>query len=458
MIKTILSSVGLALAVLAPVAAAAEAAPALLMPTPAVAAASLQQGGVRVWVEGHRDFYSENDRMRVMVRPDHDGYLAVFHIDTNGDLDVLYPRSSNDDGYVRGGRALRVSSRGGWDYLRVRGGPGMGYVFAVTLDEPLELWRIRDLYAPRLARWDNSRSVYGDPFYAMDEVVRAIVPEGAQGYESVDYYTYHVGRRYSHPRYACYDGYGDWYGSRSSYYDSCGRVRSLLGYNQYYYDTRYWRGNRRVYYDRYYGGARRVPRPMHGYKERTDSYAPPVASGRQPRPRTSQPGGQASTPPASGRDSRPVATGGREAQRGDQGSARRPEPRVAAPRRGDDDAPGGAAPAQREPQQERPRQQGRPVAPERDRPTFQRRPSTDGRAEPRREAPRREEPRRERTEPSRERAPERQSEPRREPPARVERSEPPARAERPEPRSGGSEGSSSRSSEGSPRVRPSVEP
>lgn len=455
MIKTILSSVGLALAVLAPVAAAAEAAPALLMPTPAVAAL-LQQGGVRVWMDGNRDFYRENDRMRAFVRPDYDGYLAVFHIDTNGDLDVLYPRSYNDDGYVRGGRTVQVGSRGGWDHLRVRGGPGMGYVFAVTLDEPLELWRMRDLYAPRLARWDGSRSVWGDPFYAMDEVVRAIVPEGAQGYESVDYYTYHVGRRYSHPRYACYDGYGDWYGSRSSSYDSCGRVRSLLGYNQYYYDTRYWRGNRRVYYDRHYGGSRRVPRPMHGYKERTDSYAPPVRAGHQPRPRTSQPGGQASAPPASGRDSRPVATGGREVQRTDQGSPRRPEPRVAAPRRGDDDVPGGAAPAQQEPRQETPRQQGRPVAPQRDRPTFQRRPPSEEprQAEPRREQPRREEPRRERTEPSRERAPERQAEPRREPPARVERSEPAERS-RPEPRSGGSEGSSSRSSEGSPRVRPS---
>ncbi|HEX8395789.1 MAG TPA: DUF4384 domain-containing protein, partial [Longimicrobium sp.] len=280
--KTRLLAASLTLAALGAVPAVAEPAP--LMPATLSAASSaalaLQYDGVRVWVNGG-DVFRSGDRMRVNVRTDRDGYLAVFHIDTNGDLDVLYPRSYNDDGWVDGGRTLSLGSRGGWDYLRVRGGVGVGYVFAVMLDEPLELWRVRDMYRPRYAGWDASRSIYGDPFYAMDEIVRAVVPDDAYGYESTDYYTYNIGRRYRYPRYACYDGYGDWY-TRVSYYDydsyGCDRVRIFLGHNPYYYDTRYFRGSRRIYYGEYYR-TRRERAPLHGYKERTSANTPMARSG-----------------------------------------------------------------------------------------------------------------------------------------------------------------------------------
>ncbi|HEU0300543.1 MAG TPA: DUF4384 domain-containing protein, partial [Longimicrobium sp.] len=278
---------GLALAALAAVPAAAAPAPAVLLDAEALAlsaATASQRGGVQVWVDGHRDVFGYGDRLRVRARTDRDSYLAVFHIDTNGDVDILYPYNEHDDGWVERGRTLNVGSRGGWDYLRVRGGYGMGYVFAVALDEPLELWRVRDLYRPRLAGWDGDRTIFGDPFYAIDEIVRAIVPESAYGYESVDYYTYHIGRRYTHPRYACYDGYGDWYHDyRYNYYGTCDRIRIILVNRPYYYDTYRWRGSRRVYYDRYYYRTARN-RPLHGYKERTDSYAPPARSTTARRP------------------------------------------------------------------------------------------------------------------------------------------------------------------------------
>src|SRR5687768_10868092 len=176
-----------ALAVATP--AAASTAPALMLDAEApvlAAAKAAQSGGVRVWVDNHRDYFRSSDRLRVRVRTEEDGYLAVFHIDTNGDVDILYPRSEADDGWVNRGRTLTLGSRGGrYDHLNVRGGHGVGYVLAVTLHEPLELWRVRDLYRPRLASWDGDRSIYGDPFYAMDEIVRAIVPEPSYGYESV---------------------------------------------------------------------------------------------------------------------------------------------------------------------------------------------------------------------------------------------------------------------------------
>src|SRR5687768_13670959 len=99
---------GLALAALAAAPAAASPAPALMLDAEAsvlAAAKAAQSGGVRVWVDNHRDFFRYSDRLRVRVRSEHDGYLAVFHIDTNGDVDILYPRNEADDGWVKIGRA-----------------------------------------------------------------------------------------------------------------------------------------------------------------------------------------------------------------------------------------------------------------------------------------------------------------------------------------------------------------
>lgn len=482
---------GLALAALAAATpAAAETAPALMLDAEAsvlaAARAGAQPGGVRVWVDNHRDFFRSSDRLRVRVRSEYDAYLAVFHIDTNGDVDILFPRSEHDDGWVERGRTLTLGSRGRYDYLNVRGGHGVGYVMAVALEEPLELWRVRDLYRPRFAGWDDGRSIYGDPFYAMDEIVRAVVPETSYGYESVDYYTYHMGRRYDYPRYACYDGYGDWYNDYSySYYgrSRCDRVRVILINRPWYYDTYRWRGSRRVYYDRYYYRTARN-RPLHGYKERTESQAPPArTSTAQRRPSSSRDGstpavregGVRSTRPESTRPAREGTVSARRPEvdgaRSGPASARRPEtsgraapstrpergtyePRVRDRGEGRDGSeprasgrPDGSTSQPRQPEQSaQPPQQDRPVEPARERPTFQRRPQGERSAEPRRESP----PARS-AEPRRESPPARSAEPRREsPPARSaepRRESPPARSS--EPRSSGS----SRSGGGS-RTRP----
>lgn len=477
---------GLAVALAAsPAAAATDPAPALMLDAEAsvlTAAKAAQRSGVRVWVDNHRDYFRTSDRLRVRVRSDYDGYLAVFHIDTNGDVDILWPRNEHDDGWVERGRTLSLGSRGRWDYLNVRGGYGVGYVLAVALDEPLELWRMRDLYGRRFGSWDNNYSIYGDPFYAMDEIVRAVVPETAYGYESVDYYTYHMGRRYDYPRYACYDGFGDWYhDSYYSYYgrSRCDRVRVILINRPWYYDTYRWRGSRRVYYDRYYYRTA-SRRPLHGYKERTQSQAPPARSSTaQRRPGTSGNGGDAPGVRAGGGVSsrRPEGTARPEREgtasvrpestrpgREGTASARRPEttdratpstrpergtyePRVrdrggeggGEPRvRSGSDRPERGTAQPRNPDEARPPQQDRPVEPQRERPTFQRRPERSN-DQPRRESPPRQ------SEPRRESPPARSAEPRREsPPARS--SEPRRESSPPSSRPSGGSGS---------RVRPS---
>jgi hypothetical protein len=364
--------------------------------------------GVRVWMDGNRDVYRIGDRSRVLVRTDRDAYVAVLHIDTDGNVEVLFPSQPGDDGYLRGGRAYSVRPRGS-QYVSMRGGYGIGYIFAVASNEPLDERVIRDLHYRRVGSWDPNYNVYGDPFRAMERYERMLVGDWGYGEHDSDYYTYHVGRRYTHPRYACYDSYGSWYSSRSVYYDSCDRVRVLLVQVPYYYDTRYYRGDRRVYYARgngyygngyygngYYDDRYRRTQPTHGYKERTDVRDDSRGYSRRP------------APPARGAGSYTQREGEPEQQQ---------EPRV--------------------------------VRPERQRPTFERRsPDSSPPSESRRPEPRSEP----RTETRREPPPERRTETRREPPPE-RRTE--TRREAPPARQPSSDNSSSRPS--APRVRPPTE-
>ncbi|HEX8904446.1 MAG TPA: DUF4384 domain-containing protein, partial [Longimicrobiaceae bacterium] len=252
---------------------------------------------VRVWLENDRDLFYPGAQTRVYVRPSEDSYVAVVHITPDGDVEFLWPRNYYDDGFLEGGRSYALDGSTGGRYLRVGYGYGMGYVFAVASDEPLDLRRARDYYYRGGSGWNASLNVTGDPFHAMERIARLLVPDYDDGYGFLDWYSYSVGSsRYTFPRYACYEGYGAWYGSRSSYYDGCDRVRVLLREVPYYYDTRYYRGDRSRYWRRYYASDYHVRRqPEHRYKEstydgnrgvRSPNNRPYTRSGDAPPPRS----------------------------------------------------------------------------------------------------------------------------------------------------------------------------
>ena len=367
---------------------------------------------VRVWLDNDRDLFYPGAQTRAMVRPSQDAYVAVMHITPDGDVEVLWPRSYNDDGFLEGGRSYAFGSRTGGAFLRVGYGYGLGYVFSVASDEPLDLRRVRDYYYRRTVGWDASLNVYGDPFHAMERIARLLVPDYDEGYGFLDWYSYSVGSsRYSFPRYACYESYGSWYGSRSPYYDGCDRVRVLLREVPYYYDTRYYRGDRSRYWRRYYPGDYAIRRdPEHRYKEgdgargvaRSPNYRPYTRSGDAPPPRSGS---------SSSRDDQQEPRGTTQ----ERPSRQRPTLQ----RRPEESEPVRVSPRS-EPRSQEPREPQ----------TRRSEPRSEPRNEPRAEQPRREPP------------PSRSSEPRSEP-----RSEQPRRES---PSSGGR----SPSSVSSPRVRP----
>jgi hypothetical protein len=362
-----------------------------------------QRLGVRVSLENQRDLFRPGDVSRVLVRATQDAYVAVVHITPDGDVEFLWPNEYQGDGYMRGGAQYAVTSRGGVRGLRIGSGYGIGYVMAVASDEPLDLRGVRDYYYRRSTSWDPSVNVVGDPFRAMERLARLLVPDYDEGYGAVDWYTYHVGsQRYRYPRYACYETYGSWYTSRSSYYDGCDRVRVLLVSAPYYYDTRYYRGDRSRYWRQWYA--------HDGWYGRRDGYRERYRDGRRSTPQHGYKEGAYGYDRATGSPNRRPFVRSSEAPP--------PRPRNADSRSGDAD-------------QEGTRSTVRPST--RQRPTLERRPAE---SEPVRVTPSREREREPRSEP---RSSERSAEPRREsPPAREPRAEQPRREpapQRAEPRS-----------------------
>ena len=321
----------------------------------------------RIWVENDREYFRYGDRLRVNFSTSANSYVAVVHVDPEGYLDFVYPRSPWDDEFVRGGRVYSLD-RAGWnDGLLVRGGSGIGYLYVIASPVPLDYGHFR---GGRGGGWDWSyagRRVSGDPFWALEQITRLLLPGWGNVPYAADFYTYHIGRHHRYPSYACAD-YGGAYGwgyssGWTSYYGSCDRLDLFLRNNPYYFDSRRYRGDRRSFY-RDYRDARSWD-PRHGFKE-------------DPERPVGRPGISVETPrrqpydgPASTRELETPST--RPAQRiEDEGRAVSPPERVT-PRPSSEPAP--ARPARAvEPQRDRPTPDARPSARPREAPA---RPSAD---------------------------------------------------------------------------------
>lgn len=240
--------------------------------------------GAQLWVEGDREEFRRGDRMRVGFSTSADAFVAVLHIDTDGRLEFLYPTNPLDDGRVRGGREYWLPERGYNRGLAVRGSSGIGYLYVVASPIPLDF-----SYFQRsgIGRWDwqlAGNVVRGDPFWALDQITRTLIPEWGYVPYGVDHYTYYVGGRHSYPSYACSDRYDSRGWGWSSSFSSCDRLDGFLSANPYYYDTRRYDGDRRAY-------LRELEErtPDHRYKAPVGE-GPPVRGYSRSQP-TTRPGG-----------------------------------------------------------------------------------------------------------------------------------------------------------------------
>lgn len=290
--------------------------------TPARLAAQMSGGyspaqvDARIWVTNEREYFRRGDRMNVNFSVSGDAYVAVIHIDTDGNLDFLFPVSPWDNEWVRGGRVHSLPARGGMGGWTVRGQDGIGYFYILASPDPLDFGYFR---GPAGSRWDwgyAGQTVRGDPFLAFEQVTQLLLPRAPYPRYVYDYYGYYVGRQYPYPTYACSDQYYSYGWGWNPSYGSCGRQDYFLRIYPSYYDTRRYRGDRRHYLRQYasidprrgfldprqrFGDPRqrfvdprqRFVDPRHGFKEAPDRAARGVTSGN---PRPTEQGGQGQIP------------------------------------------------------------------------------------------------------------------------------------------------------------------
>lgn len=194
-------------------------------------------GRERVSVELRHDrrrpWYRSGERPRMALRTQGRAYVAAVHIDTEGRVEILYPASPWSRGEVHGRRTLSLAPSASY------GGHGVGYVFAVASDYPLDFARFEEW---RGRGWRRDVYVWGDPYHAMRRITRSLLDGGFQDLLDTDYLGYRVGQGARYPSWAC-SGRGEWDARRGGHNGRCDRVHARLRRDPGYYDGVARRGN-----------------------------------------------------------------------------------------------------------------------------------------------------------------------------------------------------------------------
>jgi len=197
-------------------------------------------GRVTVWTDRDEP-YRRGDGARVYLTVDAPSHVAVFRVDTDGRIRVLFPREPWTDSFVRDERELQLTGLREDRSFVVDDDPGVGYVFAIAASEPLDF-----RFMTRGDYWDyrllDGGRIQGDPYVHLTDLAARLVPEGDYDYDVTPYYVDH---RYDYPRFVCYDchayaSYEEW----NPYSASCTRYRVVVRDDPRYYPYRY--GGRNV--------------------------------------------------------------------------------------------------------------------------------------------------------------------------------------------------------------------
>ncbi|MEX2526334.1 MAG: DUF4384 domain-containing protein [Gemmatimonadota bacterium] len=251
LLAPLVSAAALVLSATSPLGALAFA-PGMVQETDTVlqdAASTDADVAVRIWLDqGAEPVFHRGDRSRIYYRVSRDAHVAIFHISTDGLVNLVQPRTPESGTYVRGGREYRLLFATG-PYWHVDEHPGMGYFFAVASPEPLDLSVIP--FSRRQGSWDLSQvgsQIHRDPYSAIDDFVAWLVPGWERLPYGLDFTPYHVGGTFEYPRFLCYDchtfrPYTSW----DPYRYSCTSFRVVIYDDPYYYPAARYRGSEVVY-------------------------------------------------------------------------------------------------------------------------------------------------------------------------------------------------------------------
>lgn len=220
----------------------------------------------RIWLDrGSEPVLQRGERVRVYYRVSEDASVAIFHIDTDGTVRLVFPRSPRENHLVVGGRDYRVLFPE-TSYWFVDDDPGMGYFFVVASPEPLDLSSFAYSYYD--GGWDLGRvgrQVYSDPYEAIDDYVAAMIPDWETAPYALDFSSYHVGETHDYPRFLCYDCHGFTpYYAWNPYHYACTSFRVVV-YNDPFYYPSYRYGGAAVVY-----APSTLTQPRYVFKERAE--------------------------------------------------------------------------------------------------------------------------------------------------------------------------------------------
>ena len=166
---------------------------------------------VELWFDEARgSVYEPGESVEVFFKVSHDCYVVVYDVDTQGFVNVLYPRGEQNS-WVESDRIKSIPSAYDDYDLLVEGPKGIEYVIAVASPYPLN---IGSLYAEE--EWEDgyqySGRIAGDPNEAIyelnDRLAWGSSAYSPEGYSS-DIGWFYVEREVPYPRYIVYHEYPD---------------------------------------------------------------------------------------------------------------------------------------------------------------------------------------------------------------------------------------------------------
>jgi hypothetical protein len=204
----------------------------------------------RIWLDRGADpVLEQGARARIYYRASRDAYVALFHLNTEGTLRLLFPAGLDEPLRVRGGQDYRLLFQDSSDW-EVQEAPGIGYFFTVASESPLD-FSGTDVPA-RSGEWailaSTGAPVREDPFVVLDAVAGALVSDRTRGSVAVDLAAYHVGQAYSFPRFLCYNCHGAVaYEAWDPYQQACPSYRVVIYNDAYFYAATRYQGSRALF-------------------------------------------------------------------------------------------------------------------------------------------------------------------------------------------------------------------
>jgi hypothetical protein len=170
------------------------------------------------------------DNAHLSFQVDADAYVAIYAIDPQGWVRLLFPRFWNDDGFVPAGERMRLDGRSLAYPISECGDAGDVYVQAVASPVPFD-WRAIGLVAgDGRCGWSHDGSplrVQGDPLDGFNDVNRLLFPDWDEAAFATSAVWYAVGHAGAHPAYLC----GVCAGRYRGYHEPWMQIRTALAWD-----------------------------------------------------------------------------------------------------------------------------------------------------------------------------------------------------------------------------------